>query len=48
MNISVDELLNIEELDTRSIFEGVKYPWEALTKIRNFIFEYAKSLPSDF
>lgn len=43
MNISIDELLNIEELDTRAIFEGgVKYPWEALTKIKNFIFEYAK------
>jgi len=48
MNISVDELLNIEELDTRAIFEGVKYPWEALTKIKNFIFEYAKNLPGDF
>jgi len=48
MNISVDKLLNIEELDTRAIFEGVKYPWEALTKIKNFIFEYAKNLPGDF
>ena len=48
MNISVDELLNIEELDTRAIFEGIKYPWEALTKIKNFIFEYAKNLPADF
>lgn len=48
MNISVDELLNIEELDARAIFGGVKYPWEALTKIKNFIFEYAKNLPSDF
>jgi UDP-N-acetylglucosamine diphosphorylase / glucose-1-phosphate thymidylyltransferase / UDP-N-acetylgalactosamine diphosphorylase / glucosamine-1-phosphate N-acetyltransferase / galactosamine-1-phosphate N-acetyltransferase len=48
MNISVDELLNIEELDTRAIFEGVKYPWEARTKIKNFIFEYAKNLPGDF
>jgi NDP-sugar pyrophosphorylase family protein len=48
MNVSVDELLNIEELDTRAIFEGIKYPWEALTKIKNFIFEYAKNLPGDF
>jgi NDP-sugar pyrophosphorylase family protein len=48
MNISVDELLNIEELDTRAIFEGVKYPWEALTKINDFIIEYAKNLPADF
>lgn len=48
MNISVDQLLNIEELDERAIFEGVKCPWDALTKIKNFIFEYAKDLPSDF
>ncbi|GLC30218.1 UDP-N-acetylglucosamine pyrophosphorylase [Clostridium omnivorum] len=48
MNISVNQLLNIEELDARAIFEGVKYPWEALAKIKNFIFEYAKNLPDDF
>jgi len=48
MNISVEELFNIEELDSRAIFEGVKYPWEALIKIKDFIFEYAKNLPSDF
>jgi UDP-N-acetylglucosamine diphosphorylase / glucose-1-phosphate thymidylyltransferase / UDP-N-acetylgalactosamine diphosphorylase / glucosamine-1-phosphate N-acetyltransferase / galactosamine-1-phosphate N-acetyltransferase len=48
MNISVDKLLNIEELDARAIFEGVKYHWEALAKIKNFIFEYAKTLPNDF
>ena len=41
MKISVNELLNIEELDAKAIFEGVKYPWEALTKIKNFILEYA-------
>lgn len=48
MKVSVMELLNIEELDARAIFEGVKYPWEALTKIKDFIFEYAKNLPRDF
>ncbi|WP_346940471.1 UDP-N-acetylglucosamine pyrophosphorylase [uncultured Clostridium sp.] len=48
MKVSVNELLNIEELDARAIFEGVKYPWEALTEIKDFIFEYAKNLPSDF
>jgi UDP-N-acetylglucosamine diphosphorylase / glucose-1-phosphate thymidylyltransferase / UDP-N-acetylgalactosamine diphosphorylase / glucosamine-1-phosphate N-acetyltransferase / galactosamine-1-phosphate N-acetyltransferase len=48
MNIFIDELLNIEELDARTIFEGVKYPWEVLSKIKNFIFEYAKNLPDDF
>lgn len=34
MKVSVNELLNIEELDARAVFEGVKYPWEALTEIR--------------
>jgi hypothetical protein len=48
MNISVNELLNIKELDARAIFEGVKYPWEALGRIKNFILEYAKNLPDDF
>jgi NDP-sugar pyrophosphorylase family protein len=48
MNISINELLNINELDARAIFEGSKYPWEALAKIKNFIFEYAKNLPDDF
>lgn len=48
MNISVDELLNIKETDARAIFEGVKYPWEALAKIKVFILEYAKNLPDDF
>lgn len=48
MKVSVTELLNIEELDARAIFDGVKYPWEALTKIKDFIFEYAKNLPRDF
>jgi NDP-sugar pyrophosphorylase family protein len=48
MNISVNELLNIGELDARAIFDGVKYPWEALAKIKNFIFQYAKNLPDDF
>ena len=48
MNISVDEVLNIKETDARAIFEGVKYPWEALAKIKDFILEYAKKLPDDF
>ena len=48
MNISVNELLNIGELDASAIFDGVKYPWEALAKIKNFIFQYAKNLPDDF
>lgn len=48
MSIFVDELFTLEELDAREIFEGVKYPWEVLPKIKDFILEYAKTLPEDF
>jgi len=48
MNISVNELFNIEELDARYIFNDVNYPWEVLPKIKTFILEYAKNLPQDF
>lgn len=48
MGISVDELFTLRELDEQAIFEGVKHPWEVLTRINTFIFEYAKTLPNDF
>lgn len=48
MGISVNELFTLRELDAQAIFEGVKQPWEVLTKINTFILEYAKTLPNDF
>ena len=48
MGISVDELFTLRELDAQAIFGGVKHPWEVLTRIKTFIFEYAKTLPNDF
>ena len=48
MGISVDELFTLSELDAQAIFGGVKHPWEVLTRIKTFIFEYAKTLPNDF
>ncbi|MCM1991339.1 UDP-N-acetylglucosamine pyrophosphorylase [Oceanirhabdus seepicola] len=48
MGISVDELFTVRELDAQAIFGGVKHPWEVLTRIKTFIFEYAKTLPNDF
>lgn len=48
MSISVNELFTLRELDAQAIFEGIKYPWEVLTKINAFILEYAKTLPKDF
>lgn len=46
--ISVKNLLDLNELDAKAIFEDVAHPWEVLTKIKAFILEYAKSLPDDF
>jgi NDP-sugar pyrophosphorylase family protein len=48
MNFSVSDLLNLNELDAKAIFEGVKNPWEVLSKINAFILEYAKTLPNDY
>jgi NDP-sugar pyrophosphorylase family protein len=48
MGISVDDFFALNELDAQAIFEDVKNPWEALTKIHTFILEYAKTLPDDF
>ena len=46
--ISVSNLLDLNELDARAIFDDVNHPWEVLTTINAFILEYAKSLPDDF
>lgn len=48
MSISVNEFFTLRELDAQTIFEGIQYPWEVLTKINAFILEYAKTLPKDF
>ncbi|HAE43712.1 MAG TPA: UDP-N-acetylglucosamine pyrophosphorylase [Clostridiales bacterium] len=48
MNLSVSNLLDLNEFDARHIFDDVDKPWDVLTKINSFILEYAKTLPSDF
>lgn len=48
MNITIDSLFDLSQLKTKAIFEGAKYPWEVLVKIKSFIIEYAKHLPDDF
>lgn len=48
MSITISNLLDLNELDARKIFEGVNNPWEVLTTINAFILEYAKTLPDDF
>lgn len=48
MSLLVTDLLDLNEIDAKSIFENVNYPWEVLSKIKTFIFEYIKTLPNDF
>ena len=48
MNLLVTDLLNLKEIDAKSIFDKVNHPWEVLSKINTFIFEYIKTLPNDF
>ncbi len=48
MGISLEELLTLSELDAQAIFDGVKNPWEVLTKMESFILAYAKTLPDDY
>lgn len=48
MSLSVERLFNLEESNVSIIFEKVKYPWEALPKIKSTLIELSKSLPDDF
>jgi len=48
MNFSAHALLSLQELSASAIFEGCKYPWDALAKIKMFILEYSKQLPDDY
>lgn len=48
MSLLVTDLLDLNEIDAKSIFENVNYPWEVLSKIKTFIFEYINTLPDDF
>ena len=48
MNLSVESLFDLNECFEKSIFDGVKYPWEVLPKIKTFLIEFSKTLPKDF
>ena len=47
MNITVNDLYDLDETIAKDIFEGVTYPWEVLSKIGDFIIKLGKSLPQD-
>lgn len=48
MNITVAEILNLNECYFNKIFDDVMYPWEALPKIKAFFKEFAENLPDDY
>jgi len=45
--ISIENLYDLEQTIAKDIFTGVTYPWEVLPKIKDFIIELGKNLPSD-
>ncbi len=47
MQVTVEELYNLEETIAKDIFEGITYPWEVLPKIGAFISELGYQLPKE-
>ncbi len=47
-DFGTENLLDLEQTNAKSIFDGLAYPWEALPKIKDYILELAKTLPEDF
>ena len=45
--LTVNELFTLEETIAAEIFEGLKFPWEALPKIGAFIMKLGESLPEE-
>lgn len=47
MNLTIDNLFDLNETIAKDIFKGCTYPWEVLAKIGDFIIELGKTLPAD-
>ena len=45
--ISIENLYDLEQTIAKDIFTEVNYPWEVLPKIKDFVIELGKKLPSD-
>lgn len=45
--IEIKDLFDLSKTIAASLFEGKKYPWEALADIKDFILELGPTLPSD-
>jgi NDP-sugar pyrophosphorylase family protein len=48
MNLTVESLFDLNECYEKSIFDGVKYPWEIFSRIKSFLIEFSKNLSKDF
>lgn len=45
--IEINELLDLTKTRAAALFEGKKYPWEALAEIKDFILALGPTLPED-
>ena len=45
--ITVSKLYDLKETIAAGLFDGVRYPWEVLPKIKDFIISLGNSLPED-
>ncbi|SHI19898.1 transferase hexapeptide (six repeat-containing protein) [Sporobacter termitidis DSM 10068] len=48
MDITVESLFDSSKLDLFSVFDGVEYPWDALSRLKAFLIEYSGRLPGDY
>lgn len=48
MYLSVESLFDLNECYEKSIFDGVSYPWEILSRIKTFLIGFSESFPKDF
>lgn len=45
--LKIKNLYTLEETIAKDLLESVEYPWEVLSKIKDYIIELGKSLPED-
>ena len=48
MNISVESLFGSSASDIFSVFDGVRFPWDVLPKLRDFILQYSARLSGEY
>lgn len=46
-NVRISELYDLDKTIAKKVFEGAEYPWEVLSKIKDFVIELGKTLPKD-